>query len=192
MKLEIEILQSKEEKALTFERWSNETLPRRRHPFESSFALRLLPRRRPPIILRRRRRRRRSHAPPMAWWLSASSRDGMTIPRSSSTVSSTPTSSPPEISASRSSSTMRRRGSGSSGGESATFTTTREGFCSFSSLPLAVPQFTRLRTLRLRDLIPPSRSTSSATSRECFSCSLYVTFFTILNALRFIMYTFRI
>ncbi|BAT90111.1 hypothetical protein VIGAN_06128900 [Vigna angularis var. angularis] len=93
----------------------------------------------------------------MAWWLSASSRDGMTIPRSSSTVSSTPTSLPSEISMPRSSSTMRRRGSGSSGGESTTFTTMREGFCSFSSLPLAVPQFTRLRTLRLRDLILPSR-----------------------------------
>jgi len=172
MKLEIEILKSKERKALTFQRWSNETLLRRRHPFESSFALRLLPRRPPPIIHRRRRRSRRSLVPPMAWLLSASSRDGMTIQRSSSTASSTPTSLPPAISTPRSSSRMRRRGSGSSGGESATFTTTRGGFCSFSSLPLAVPLFTRLRTLRHRDLIPPWRSTSSATSRECFSCSL--------------------
>jgi len=172
VKLEIEILQSKEEKAFTFQRWTNETLLPRHHPFESSFALRLLPRRRLPIIPHRRRRSRRSLAPPTASLLSASSRDGTTIPRSFSTASSTPTSLPRAISTRRSSSTTRRRGSGSRGGESATFTTTRGGFCSFSSLPLAVPLSTRLRMLRRRDLIPPWRSTSSATCRECFSCSL--------------------
>ncbi|KHN19115.1 hypothetical protein glysoja_036231 [Glycine soja] len=48
------------------------------------------------------------------------------------------------------------------------------GFCSFSSLPLAVPRFTPsgFDSVRRRDLIPSSKSKSSATSTECFSCSL--------------------
>ena len=62
-------------KALTFERWSHETLLRRRHRFESSFALRRLRLRLrpPPPTIPLRHRRRRSLAPPTAWWSSASS-----------------------------------------------------------------------------------------------------------------------
>ena len=105
-------------KALTFERWSHETLLRRRHRFESSFALRRLPPPPPPPppTLLLRRRRRLSLAPPTAWWSSASSRGGTTILRSSSTASSTPTPSPLATSTCRCSSMMRSRRSGSSEG----------------------------------------------------------------------------